>query len=374
VSSVSHPATLEGHDFGGALLDARESEVEQIGGRLLSERATVVVGEFGVGKTRLLSRVTAQLETQPFARSATIDLRDCASDTRLAWRWMRALARAVAGPIAFSHMTSLPDSMWPGPTRAAALEARRLLGDDLGWALAEQPTQLSPREARSARATAREATLACATEATTVLTVDHLEATLDPPRPPFDVSALLWELRGLTQKADRLHVALAVHPSVADTVAVGPKAAYAGSPVVDVALPPAEVWKRAVAGDAMLVRLIDDVLQLTRGHIRSTVLVLHTLVAEPGASATRAFDALTATQVEHANRCLLHASALHRLGGQILASVARGHLPYRANPDARSSRDIAQALRALWRTGLLTRPEERRWEVADPFVARLLAD
>jgi hypothetical protein len=371
VSAVSLPVTLEGHDFGGALLGARRSEVELITDRLMSERAIAIVGEFAVGKTRLLSRVMAELQAASNVRSATVDLRDAASDTRLAWRWMRALARAVAGPVAFSHMSALPDSMWPGTTRAAALEARRLLGDDLEWALSDQPTRLSPAEARTAQGRAREATLACAAGVTTVLAWDHLEATLDPPRPPFDVSALLWELRGLSQEADQLHLALVTHPAIESAV-VGPKAAYAGAPVVNVSTPPADVWMEAVAGEPALERTLDDVLQRTRGHIPSTVLLLHALMADPGTSVGRAFDALATTQVELANRSLLHASALHRLGAQVLTTLARGDLPYGANPDARSPRDIAQALRALWRAGLVTRPEERRWEVADPFVARLL--
>jgi hypothetical protein len=371
VSTVSLPAGLEGHDFGGALLSARSSEVELITERLLSERAIAVVGEFGVGKTRLLDRATTELRLASHMRAATIDLRDAASDTRLAWRWMRALAAAVAGPIAFSHMSSLPDSMWPGTTRAAALEARRLLGAHFDWALAEQPTRLSAAEAREARAAARAATLACARDVTTVLTVDHLEATLDPPRPPFDVSDLLWELRALSQEAERLHLALVVHPAVADVV-VGPKGAYAGAPIVDVALPRAAVWRDALANRPELARSLDDVLQRTGGHIPSTVLLLHALVTDPDTSIGRAFDALATTQVEHANRCLMNASALHRLGGQVLAALARGDLPYRATPDARSPRDVNQALRALWRAGLVTRPQERRWEIANPYVARLL--
>lgn len=371
MSSVSLPPTLDGHDFGGALLDARKPEVAQITDRLVSERAIAIAGEFGVGKSRLTSRVMAELEAAPYTRAATIDLRDVASDTRLAWRWMRALARAVTGSVAFSHMSSLPDSMWPGTTRAAALEARRLLGHDLDWALAAQPSRLSVGEARSARERAWTATVNCAAETTTVIALDHLEAPLDPPRPSFAVSDLLWELRGLSQEADRLHVALVTHPAIT-SMAIGPKAAYAGAPVIDVPLPGADVWAQAVAGEPALVQTLDDVLQRTRGHISSTVLLLHTLLADPEQSVGRAFDALAMTQVEHANRSLLHASALHRLGGQVITAVARGERPYKANPDARSPRDIADALRALWRAGLLAHPEEGRWEIANPFVARLL--
>lgn len=369
--SVSLPSTFDGHDFGGALLDARGSEVAQITERVVSERAIAVAGEFGVGKSRLTSRVMAQLEATSYARAGTIDLRDAASDTRLAWRWLRALARAVTGPVAFSHMCGLPDTMWPGTTRAAALEARRLLGDDLDWALAAQPSRLSPGEARSARERARTATLTCAAETTTVLALDHLEAPLDPPRPPFAVSDLLWELRGLSQEAERLHLAFVIHPAI-KSVVVGPKAAYAGAPVIDVSLPAADVWAKAVATEPALAQALGDVLQRTRGHIAATVLLLHTLLVDPDQSVGRAFETLAVTQVEHANRSLLHASALHRLGGQVLSAVARGERPYKANPDARSPRDIADALRALWRVGLLTHPEEGRWEIANPFVARLL--
>lgn len=370
-TTVGMPATVDGHDFGAALLDARTAEVDQITERLVSERAIGVVGEFAAGKTRLMRRVIAELETGANVRAATIDLRDAASDTRLAWRWMRALARAVAGPVPFSHMTSLPNSMWPGTTRAAALEARRLLGDDFDWALAEQPTRLSPREARTARARARDATLACAIQATTVIAWDHLDATLDPPRPPFDVSALLWELRGLSQEVDKLHLALVAHPVLAETV-VGADAAYAGASVIEISAPSADVWAQALAGEPALRGALDEVLRLTRRHIPSTILLLHALLARPDAAVGPAFDALTTTQRENANRCLLHASTLHRLGGQLLVALAHGELPYRANPDARSTRDVAQALRALWRAGLVTRSPGRRWDVADPFVERLL--
>jgi hypothetical protein len=369
---VSLLASLGTNDFGGELLAARAPERDRITERLLDERAVVVVGELGVGKSRLLSRVIAELETRTHVRSATLDLRDAASDTRLAWRWMRALAKAAAGSVAFSHMNSLPDSMWPGTTRAAALDARRLLGGHLDFALADQPPQLSPQEAKAAREAARDATLACAETATTVLALDHLEAPLDPPRPPFDISTLLWELRGISQQSEGLHLALAAHPAIIRSV-VGPKAAYAGAAVVDVSLPPLEVWELVARGKPVLERGLPDVLQRTRGHIPSTILVLHALLDEPDATVGRVFDALANTQIEHADRCLLHASTLHRLGGQVLVALAQGQRPYKANPDARSSRDIADALRALWRAGLLTRPEERQWAVANPFVARLLS-
>src|SRR5947209_2994895 len=233
MSTLGLPSSLEGRDFGGALLGARKAEVDQIAERLLSERALAVVGELGVGKTRLLRRVIAQLETGTNVRAASIDVRHAASDTRLVWRWMRALVKAVAGPVAFSHMISLPNSMWPATTRAAALEARRVTDADLDWALAERPTQLTASEARAARARAREATLACAAHVTTVLVWDHLEATLDPPRSPFEVADLLWELRGLSQQSARLHLALVAHPAIESTV-VGPDASYAGAPVFNV--------------------------------------------------------------------------------------------------------------------------------------------
>ena len=55
-----------------------------------------------------------------------------------------------------------------------------------------------------------------------------------------------------------------------------------------------------------------------------------------------------------------------------LEALARGEKPYQASPERRSSREVSSALDALWRAGLVTRPEPRRWEVSNPFVAHLL--
>jgi len=368
--TVTLPSTLEGRDFGGALLAARAQEVEEIIRTVTSARATVITGEPDVGKTRLMSQASAILTLRDDVRVATIDLRRTASDTRLAWRWLRALAAAVAGPVAFSHIAAMAPSMWPGSTRAAEVAIRRLLGQRADWALAERPTELSPQEAHDALEDARAATIACAQQAPTVLIFDHFEAPLAAARAPFDTGRLLWGLRPGSVPKD-LHVVVICHPSVLE-LAAGPDAALLGAPVITVNRPPAGVWHRALEGDDRLLGVVDHVLARTRGHIPSTVLMLHTLRSGATRSAGDAFDALTITQHQHADRCQSHAATLHRLGAQVLEAVARGEKPYQATPEARSTRDVANALTALWRAGLLTRPEKGRWEVADPFIAQLL--
>lgn len=368
--TVALPSTLEGRDFGGALLAARSDEVEELRRAMTANRALVVTGEHDVGKTRMVSAASARLSLQDGVRVATIDLRRTAGDTRLAWRWLRALAAAVAGPVAFSHIAAMAPSMWPGSTRAAEVAVRRLIGVRTDWALAERPTELSPEEARDALDAARDATFASAREAPTVLVFDHFEAPLDAPRAPFDVGRLLWGLRPGSAPAD-LHVTVTCHPSVIDLV-MGQDAALLGAPSITVERPSVDTWRAALQGDERLLAVVDDAVARTRAHIPSTVLLLHTLRSGQMRSAGDAFDALTLTQHQHTERCLQHAATLHRLGAQILAVVARGEKPYQATPEARSSRDIAKALNALWRTGLLTRPEKGRWEVGDPFVAHLL--
>jgi hypothetical protein len=135
--TVALPSTLDGRDFGGALLEARAQEVEELMRTVTSARASVMTGEHDVGKTRLMSQADAILTLRDDVRVATIDLRRTATDTRLAWRWLRALAAAVAGPVAFSHIAAMAPSMWPGSTRAAEVAIRRLIGRLTDWALAD---------------------------------------------------------------------------------------------------------------------------------------------------------------------------------------------------------------------------------------------
>ncbi len=155
-----------------------------------------------------------------------------------------------------------------------------------------------------------------------MLVFDHFEAPFDAPRAPFDLGRLLWGLRPGSAPAE-LHVAAICHPAVVDLV-TGPDAALLGTPVITVNRPPTAARRLALEGDERLLAVADDVLARTRGHIPSTVLMLHTLRSGATRSAGDAFDALAITQRQHADRCLRHAATLHRLGGQVLEAVARG--------------------------------------------------
>ena len=365
------PETMRDRDFGGDLLAARHEEGEEILRTIQENRAVVIAGEHDVGKTRLVARASASLTLDHAVRVVTVDLRRTATDTRLAWRWLRALAAAIAGPAAFSHIVAMAPATWPRSTRAADVRIRRLLGARTDWALAERPQELSPAEAARALAEAREATIDCARESPTVLLFDHFEAPLDPPRPPFDVDKLIWGLRPSATGAEGLNVTVVCHPAVLRDV-VGKDGPLFGAPALTVESPATSVWRTALGEDDALLGLIDDVMVRTRGHIPSTVLLLHALRDASGWSVGAAFDALALTQHQHAERCMRHAATLHRLGAQILQALARGERPYQATPEARSTRDIAHALTAMWRSGLLRRPEQGRWELTDPLVAHLL--
>jgi hypothetical protein len=371
VTTIALATSFDGHDFGGQLLDARADEAHEILRSLTAEHAIVITGEHDVGKTRLVEKALAPLALSEGWRAARVDLRRATSDTRLAWEWLRAIAHAVAGPVAFSHIAAMGPSMWPGTTRSAALEVRRLLGSHNDWALAERPERLTKAAAREALEAAREATIACAAEQRTVLVLDHAEAPSDSPRKAVDVEEVLWTLRPTTGTRERLHLAILCHPTALAGIA-GADGPLLGSRQIVVNRPSRAVWLDALRDRPFPERLLSEAVGLTRAHIPSTVLLLWTLSRSPNATVGAAFDALARTQFEHAQRCLRHAATLHRLGAQLLEVVARGERPYQATPDTRSTRDIGKALNALWRVGLVVHPEEGRWEIADPFVARLL--
>jgi hypothetical protein len=356
-------------DIGGNLLRARAEEVDRLARALHDEPFVGITGEPETGKTRLVARAVAMLQRTDVA-VATIDLWGAFSRPRLGRLWLRAVALASAGPIAFSHMAALPESMWPGTTRRAAIEVRRLLGNLTDAALSETPRPTDSAEDHLDAAL--DASVRLAQRRPAIFVLEHLEAPQLPPRSAFKLDDLLWAIRARAQQEPSLHIAVVTNPELVRSL-TGSRAAFFGyGEWLTVAAPPRDAWYWALEEAPPSVReSIDEVLEITHGHIPSAVAVFHELLAGRAEGASSAFVTLAARNVSHAHRTLRHAASVNRLGPHVLQAVADQRGPYEATPDART-RDIARCVSDLRLAGLITQPASRTWRLLDPFVEATL--
>jgi hypothetical protein len=112
-------------------------------------------------------------------------------------------------------------------------------------------------------------------------------------------------------------------------------------------------------------------LKLTEGHVPTMTRLLCDERSKSGSGAHAAFDELSAQSMTYAARCVEQARSLHRLGGALLAHVAREDRPYAAVPGA-NPKETQRALHVLALAGLIHQPVPRRWQVTDPLVAHAL--
>jgi hypothetical protein len=356
-----------------ALTEAREQERLILQSAIEQTGFVAALGEADVGKTFLLNRLGLHLESQGMW-VVHIDLDGAYSTSELAWLWSRALARSIAGSDAFSHLTSLDSSMWPGRTRQAALKIDQMLGPQVS-ALALGSTSPPPRGATDDLEALRQAISAtgraAALQRPVLLIVDHLEAPMLTPRHPVDVRGLLWMVRAESQGNTQLRVLVSGRSGVEDDFAASDAAFYQDGRVVRLERPDYVVWERALAQAGGRGIDLYRVLTLTDHHIPTTLQLLEALQHAHGAEERVAdiqFSRLAGAQNAHARRCVQHARTLDRLGGRILEAVARDLPPYGAVSHGHP-KEVQRALTRLRLAGLIHQDAPRKWRVVDPFVA-----
>lgn len=348
----------------------RARSAEQLQGAMLEEGFLGISGDAGVGKSTLITWSEVMLTVRERATIVHVDLNGAYSLAKLVARWRHAVLRAIVGPIAASHAAGLPREYWPASTEGAMLRARSLLADQYEAALRsepkkgerpesiEEPLDMTVELARGGR--------------TCVLVIDHLEAPMLTSRHPLVPQDLLWQIRAAAQRVSDLHVTV-VCAAGAESVAAGEDSAFYGDGRwLTIHRPAERQWE--VAGAAAAVPIDPDLLRLGRGHVETTLQLIRASL-ERGLNAQDTFASVANSQREHAARCLAHANSLHRLGAQVLMSIANGDGPYAGTPDARSD-DVATAVGQLRLAGLIRRDprDSRGWLLVDPLVRWLLAD
>lgn len=344
---------------------AREAEVAAVAAALAQQQLVGITGPAETGKSTLVGHALARLEVNDQVAVVRVDLDGVYSPRHLARRWLRAVARAAAGPTAFSHIVGLSRAAWPGTTRSADHRVRTVLGSDYGMALDEGAGAPRSKGGDEDVARALDATERLVATRPARLIVDHLEA--PELSRALDVRKLLWQVRALSQREPALRVTLVCRRGAVN-LAAGSDAAFFGDGTwLTIDNPQPEVWRRAL-GDA---EVAEAALARTGGHVHSTLLVAHR--AEQAGGVEQAFATLAVEHSPLAARAVQHAASLHRLGPVLLRAIANDQRPYGAIPDA-PSRDVAAAAQRLELAGLTHRVQRGQWRVVNPLVARALCE
>jgi hypothetical protein len=322
-----------------------------------------ITGPAETGKTTLVSWALTPLEVNDALAVVRIDLDGVYSARSLARRWLRAVARATAGPVAFSHMVALPRASWPGKTRRADRLVRVVLGSDYDVVLDKDADVRRSKGGDADVARALDASERLVAERPARLVIDHLEA--PELSRALDVRRLLWQVRALSQREPGLGVTLICRRGAVDLAADSDAAFFGHGTWLTIETPRPEAWHRAL-GDA---ELATAVLALTGGHVQSTLLLAQR--AQQTGSIEQAFATLAVEHSPLAARAVQHAGSLHRLGPMLLRAIANDRRPYAAIPDA-LSRDVAAAGQRLELAGLTQRVKRGQWRVVNPLIARAL--
>jgi energy-coupling factor transporter ATP-binding protein EcfA2 len=359
--------------IGQRLTEARQDEIDVIRASLEKSGVVTVLGEAGVGKSTLLSRLVRAREyrQQPVAY---VDLDGAASISHLGWLWFRALAQALTPWPILSQLVALPQDMWPGSARRAALALDSALGPDRSAiALADSPPVSHGKEQDLALLEEAIALTGKLTETTAqplLLVIDHLEALLLTPRHPVELGRLLWSVRSVSQTTSHLRVVLVGRPGVERHVTGENAAFHQSGRWVNLVRPGPNVWTKALP--AWSAPAVLELLAHTEWHVPTTLLLASELSDNPTDSMiSEAFSRLAATQVEHAARCVEHARTLDRLGGPVLLAIARGRGPYTGTGYGHP-RDAQRAVNRLRLAGLVDRSRGERWTITDPLVGHQL--
>lgn len=352
--------------WGELLTSARDEEIAALRSALDDNRVLGVAGAAEVGKTTLLRWMLARYGHETGRPIVEVDLDGAYSPRHLAHRWLRAVQRAVAGPIASSHIAALPRSMWPATTHRADHRMREVTGrlmDSLEQESAQRGWGSQSDVGFGVEATAR---LAADTRGPVVLWIDHLEA--PALSRALDVRDVLWHVRAMSQEHANVRVVLTCRTPATDIAAAEDAAFYEDGTWLTIGAPAPSTWRRMDDDVAF-----DEILPLTHGHVWSTLQLLERLTRDRRVAPRSAFRALAVEHGMLTARGVQHAASLHRLGPALLVAIANDRGPYEALPDV-LTRDVASAARRLELAGLLDRPRARTWRIVNPLIAECLRE
>lgn len=350
-----------------ALDEVRAPMRHQIRSTLVSSDVVGLQGPAHVGKSTLLRRLLHARDA-PWGSPVLVDLDGAYSIDQLHWIILRGLARAIADPIAFSHITTLDRSVWPSAARRDALAISRELGDLATVAL---DAHGAPPGLKTSTGAVLEILGRMSRTRALSVVIEHLEAPSITARHPVDVGELLWQIRGVAQRRELLQVVFTARSSAVE-LATGPNAAFHGDGRWITLTPPdLALWTQVMD---LLEEPADGLatcVELTGGHVPTMIRLLADTRARTHEGAWQAFDDLSSQGIPYAARCVEHARSLHRLGGALLVQLAHADRPYSAVPSARP-KEVGRALAMLAHAGLVYQPAPRRWQVTDPLVAHAL--
>ena len=355
---------------------ARRPEVDVIMRAIQGSHFVGIQGAAETGKTKLLRRAVAALSPpgSPAGAVAYISLDGVYSYRHLARRWLRAIARAAAGPVASSHISALDRSMWPATTTAADHRIREVLRDDYAVVMGDERPAGRGKGGSDALIDALNATERLLALSNVTVVIDQIEA--PELSRAFDVSEALWALREFSQHAQEegaLRIVLGARTAATDLAAAEGAAFFGDGEWITVDVPTAETWSLVAMDDPPIGNggraAMSRVLAVTGGHVLSTLqLYARVLLGQPLDVAVRE---LVVERDSLAHRSLQYAAALHRLGPAVLEATAQNTSRYSALPDV-AANQIAEVSRRLEVAGLVRREGRGQWAIVDPIVARAL--
>jgi hypothetical protein len=345
-----------------ALAQIREGEAQGIADAMRDQRVVGVLGEAEVGKTETIRQGLRMMRSD--ARVLYLDLDRAASDEHVGFLLAKQVARALLRGADMSLLSA-------GALVPAGVDARRtLLAEMLGVEGMEEALREWPSGTYTSAAALRGVEVLSERD-DVILWVDHVEAPRLTPRHPVKTDRLLWGIRELSQRTDRVRVLVSAREAARDTI-VGKRAAFhQQGRWLSLDCPTPAMWREVAGSLSVSPRTAHELAELTDGHPQTMLLALVMLELADGDWPTRAGDVLAELAAYNegvARRAVEHAQSLHRLGGQVLIQVARGQRPYAvAQRGSATAQEISKVLGRLRLAGLLRRTDH--WAVVNPLVA-----
>lgn len=345
-----------------ALAASRAGEAQRIADTLRGQHVVGVLGEAEVGKTQTIRQALNLLGRD--VPVLHLDLDGAAGDGHIGFLLAKQVVRALLHGADLSLLSV-------GVLVPARVEQRRLvLAEILGLGGVDEALREWPSGHYSSTEALR-GVEALADQRDLILWIDHVEAPRLTPRHPVNTDRLLWGIRELGQRRDRMRVVVSAREGIEGDV-VGPQAAFhQQGQWLSLGVPTPVMWAEVADRLSVSTRAAQELAALTGGHPQTMLLALVTLELADGGWPSRAEEVLGELAAHDdglAARAVQHARSLHRLGGQVLTQVARAQQPYGvAQRGSATPQEISKVLARLRLAGLLRRTDH--WAVVNPLVA-----